>query len=198
MSFLKFLKQPLPAAVLGFLSVYAVWAAPAFIWGWSEWFSLAYKYGDHIVLPLFNAISFWLVAHIKERIPLRVILLSSLVIVPGSVLIVFFEPDASAAREAGTIGFNLSAWHGVFIFFEFSFILFMCGVYPFLKQAYAHFAAITALFLLIECFLLLVFVGDSSLHSFLLWQKILPGTLLALAYGVVFINWKWRIIKPAR
>lgn len=198
MSWTGVLKRPLPAAALGFLSVYIVWATPAFIWGWNEWFSLAYKYGDHIVLPLFNAISFWLIAKMQEKICLRTILLSALVIVPGALLIVFFEPDASAAREAGTIGFNLSTWHGVFIFLEFSFVLFMCGVYPFLRQAYNHFAAITALFLFIECFLLLVFVGDSSLHSFSLWQKILPGALLALAYGVVFINWKWRIIKPAQ
>lgn len=179
------MKTKYSAAILGFLSIYIVWAIPALILGWNEWFSYAYTYGDHLVLPLFNALAFWLIAHVrrvKGKIPLKTVLLSLLVIFPAVFLIAFFEPDASYARETLVIHSGLRIYHSVFVVLEFSFVLFMCLIYPFLRKSYAPVIPVGFLFLLIAVFLALVFWPDDHLRPFPLWEKLTPIGLLALAY----------------
>lgn len=183
------MKRSTGYALLGFASIYIVWLIPSWILGWNEWSSFAYRYGDHIVLPLFNALAFLFLSKSK-RIPTKTILLSFLVILPAATLIAFFEPNSSSARETETLLPFLQLYHSIFIFIEFSFIIFMCGVFPFLPQAFAPKGPMTVLYLLMGCFLGLVFIGDASMHDFPLWEKILPEVILLLFYIIFFVGRK--------
>ena len=176
------MRHPWVAGILGFSSIFFVWAIPAYFLDWNEWFSFAYLYGDHIILPIFNGLSFWLLAKNKFRIPLW----KALVVVPGGILIAFFEPDASSFLETGSVSSYLKLYHSTFVFVEFSFILFVM-LYPFLKgTTYAPARVVFALVMLLELFLLFVFIPDDRLHDIPLWQKVAAAGLLAATY-VAFI-----------
>ncbi|MFY9457630.1 MAG: hypothetical protein WAP23_01730 [Candidatus Spechtbacterales bacterium] len=176
------MRHPWVAGILGFFSIFFVWAIPAYLLNWNEWFSFAYLYGDHIVLPIFNALSFWLLAKNKFRIPLW----KALVVVPGGILIAFFEPDASSFLEAGSVSSYLKLYHSTFVFLEFSFILFVM-LYPFLRgTTYAPARVVLALVVLMGLFVMFVFIPDDRLHDIPLWQKVATVGLLAATY-VAFI-----------
>jgi len=129
-------RHPKGAAVLGAFSIYIFWGIPAlppFI-DWGEWFSVAFVYGDYLVLPLFNAGSFWLLAKNETRISKKAIFIPFVVAI---VLTLAFEPDASAFLKAGSVGSIPRAYHSGFITLELGLVLFMCAVYPFLRGTYA-------------------------------------------------------------
>lgn len=186
LDFLYYLKlHPKVAGGIGFFSIYVVWAFPALYIKWNEWFSFAYLYGDHIVLPLFNAVAFWLLAKNKGKIPLWII---PAVLVPGVLLIIFFEPNASAFLEAGTIDSINKAYHSGFVALEFSFIIFMLGIYPFLRGSYAPLSAILVLVLLMVTFLGFVNIADSWLHDFSPVENITPVILLIASYVALVLH----------
>ncbi len=195
-------KHPWAAAALGFLSIYIVWALPAiFVFNWSEWFSWAYKYGDHLVLPTFNAIAFYLLAKNKGKIPRW----SVGVAVLCGLLLVFFEPDASAFREAGEVDLGARLYHTVFIFLEFSFIVFMLLLYPFVPRTYAPLwgrlrlkscfgiANVTLLYMLIGLFLWFTQGADAWFHDFSLAENIAPGTIVGVTYIFLLLDRRFRI-----
>lgn len=179
-------RYPVVAAILGFFSIFFVWAIPSYIIRWSEWFSFAYLYGDHIVLPSFNAVSFWLLAKNTGKIPRMAIAIPILLSV---LFVVFFEPDASSFLKAGSVSSIGEAYHSGFIALEFSFILFMCGVYPFLRGTYAPLLHVLVLILLIEAFLAFVNIPDARLNNLSPLQSIAPPALLAASY-VVLVMWR--------
>ncbi len=171
------LRHPWSAAIIGFLSIYTIWAIPAlFLWN-NGVFSYAYIFGDRIVLPLFNALAFYLISKSKQKnIYWAIGVVVSFCLAIG--LVLFFEPDASSFLKAGSVNDVITAYHSAFITLEFAFIIFMCWVYPNLPRVFNPWPAIAALVLLIECFLILVFVTDDYLHDFPLWEKALTMGLL--------------------
>ena len=182
-----FKRHPKFAAILGFFSSYIFWAIPAappFI-NWSEWSSYAYVYGDHLVLPLVNAQSFWLLAKNKARIPKKAIFVPFAVAI---VLTVLFEPDASAFLKAGSVESIARAYHSGFIALEFGFIVFMCGVYPYLRGVYAPLWAIGIVVLLMGAFLGFVHIADSWMHNFTIVENISPAALLVVSYIILALR----------
>lgn len=185
------LRHPWSAAIIGFLSIYIVWVIPAlFLWD-IGFLSNAYIFGDRIILPLFNAISFYLYSKSKQRIPWQVIIP---ILILSAFLVIFFEPDASDFRRSGYISDVIRAYHSGFIFLEFSLIILMCWVYPLLSGVYRPWPAIAALVILIEFFLVLVFITDDHIHSFPLWEKAITAGLLASSFIAYMLNRKFKKI----
>jgi hypothetical protein len=182
------LRHPWSAAIIGFCSIYIVWVIPALFFWNLELISYAYIFGDRIFLPLFNAVAFYLYSKSKQKIPWQAIIP---VLILCVFLVIFFEPDASAFRKTGHVSDIVKAYHSFFIFVEFSFITLMCWIYPFLRRSYKPWPGIVALVLLIEGFLVLVFVADDQLNNFPLWEKILTAGFLALSFVAYTLNRKF-------
>lgn len=194
-AYADFWNRPKAVFVAGFLSVYVVWFVPSLFWGWNGWSSFAYAFGDPIVLALFNALALYLISKRKRKIPLR----SLFVVVPAGLFITFFEPDASSARQAGAISWNINTYHGIFIFFEVSLAFFMTAVYPFLKDVFnVQPFLLFILFLLITCFLAFVFGPDDSINKFPLWIKAVPIGLLWISFSVFMIDRRNNFIENTR
>jgi len=200
-------KHPWAAAALGLISIYIVWAIPAiFVFHWNEWFSWAYKYGDHFVLPMFNAIAFFLLAKNRGKIPRWSICIAILC----GALLVFFEPDASAFREAGQVELGARLYHTVFVFLEFTLIVFMLLLYPFVPRTYAPLwgrlrlkscfgiANVTCLYMLIGLFLWFAQGADAWFHDFSLAENIAPGTIVGLTYIFLFLDRGLRITRRVK
>lgn len=180
-----FKRHPVVAGIMGFFSIFVVWALPSYAIRWNEWFSFAYVYGDHLVLPLFNAISFWLLAKNTGKIQKLAIAAPILLAV---LFVVFFEPDASSFLKSGSVDSLSEAYHSGFVALEFSFILFMCGVYPFLRGTYAPLIRMLVLVLLIETFLAFVNIPDARLNDLSLLERVAPPALLAASYIALIVR----------
>lgn len=196
-------RHPWAAAILGFLSVYIVWALPALplFFNWGEWFSYAYAYGDYLVLPLFNAVSFWMIAKRKCAGKIGTIPRWSLVVLVVSALfIVFFEPDASTALETGDLPESIVVYHGVFVWLEFAFILFMLCIYCFSWRAWAYASlwASSVLFFLVAVFLGFVHIADAWFHNFGPLETIAPFSLLATAFILLAVDHRFYILLRLR
>ena len=198
------LRHPWSAAIIGFLSIHIVWFIPSvvntmFHESDSRWFSFTYTYGDPIVLPLFNALSFFVLAKNNEKIP-RLAILGPWAL--AIFLVLFFEPDASYFRENGSIlevikGYA-NAYHSGFIVLEFGLIIFMCWVYPLLPKVYKPWPIIAALIVLIEIFLIFVFVIEDNVYGFPLWKKTITWALLSMSFVAFALNRKFNIIEKIK
>lgn len=195
LKYASFRNRPKKAFILGFLSVYIVWFIPSLFWGWNGWTSFAYTFGDPIILSLFNGIAFYMLSKRKRKIPIW----SILVVVPGGLFITFLAPDEFYAMHPGMIGWNITIYHGIFVFFQFSFILFMFMVYPFSKDIfYIQPFLILMLFLLITCFLAFVFGPDDGVNKLPLWIKTTAIGLLWATFIFFVIDRKTNFIESTR
>jgi len=185
-------RHPRAAAILGVFSIYIFWAIPALppFLDWGESFSFAFVYGDYLVLPLFNAASFWLLAKNAVRIPKKAIFAPFAVAIVATLAL---EPDASAFLKTGSIESVLRAYHSGFIAVEMGLVFFMCAVYPFLRGTYAPLWTIGILVVLVEIFLGFVHIADAWMHSFTLVENISPATLLLLSYVVFVLHRKFGV-----
>lgn len=181
--------HPWAAAALGFLNVYAVWFMPSiFVLHWEQWHSYAYMFGDPIILPLFTALSVWLLTKNRAKIPPWSIMAA----VASGLFLTFFEPELLTARKNGEISLAL-AYHGAFEFLQFSFILFMLAMYPFLSKTYAPIKAVTPLYFLIGIFLFFAQFMDRNMHNFGVLENVAPSTLLVSGYIFLLLDRAFRI-----
>lgn len=181
-------------AIVGFLSVYIIWLIPSWIFHWTDLSPLGpinlaedslYIFGDHIILPLFNAVAFTLLPN-KPKIGLKYIPLFLMFLTAIAILLGSFDVDTQILLRQ-EVDKGIDVLHVVFTFIEVSFIVFMCAVFPFWQNENnaPKLARVTLLYILVACFIVVIFVTG----NFETW-KLLGLSFIVISWLAVLFHYK--------
>lgn len=169
-------------ALMGFVSIYFVWLIPSYLLGADYWDSYAYRFGDHIILALFNAVAFLFIARrILGRISfwellwsvvLAIFLGLGMLAVP--VFLGFWLDPLVKVVQTGEFDYRfIDMYHAGFIFVQFTFLIWICFIVSLRKPSARNILWLLSLYVMTGLFIAIGVLGDAEFRASSLWVQVI-------------------------